>query len=77
MSENVCVLCVYLAGLLALHDLEDGVFEGVVNEGCGRGLHVLLHQRAGQRGRSEQGRRLVWETSERGDFSSANGVYVS
>lgn len=76
MSENVCVLCVYLAGLLALHDLEDGVFEGVVNEGCGRGLHVLLHQRAGQRGRSEQGRRLVWEPPERGDFSSAKCVCV-
>ena len=50
----------YLAGLLALHDLEDGFFEGVVDKGRGCGLHVLLHQRAGQRGRSEQRGRLVY-----------------
>lgn len=37
----------YLAGLFALHDLEDGVFESVVDKWCRRGLHVLLHQRAG------------------------------
>lgn len=43
----------YLAGLFALHDLEDGVFESVVDKGCGCGLHVLLHQCAGQCGRSE------------------------
>lgn len=50
----------YLAGLFALHDLKDGVFESVVDEGRGRGLHVLLHQRAGQCGRSEQCRGLIW-----------------
>lgn len=50
----------YLAGLLALHDPEDGVFESVVDKRRRRGFHVLLHQRAGERGRSEQRRRLVW-----------------
>lgn len=50
----------YLTGLFALHDLEDGVFESVVDEGCGCGLHVLLHQRAGQCGRSEQCCGFVW-----------------
>lgn len=50
----------YLAGLLALHDLEDGVFEGVVDKGRSRGLHVLLHQSAGEGGRSEQCRGLIW-----------------
>lgn len=43
----------YLAGLLALHDLEDGVFERVVDKGGGRGLHVLLHQGTGEGGGSE------------------------
>lgn len=37
----------YLAGLFALHNLEDGIFEGVVDKWCRRGLHVLLHQCAG------------------------------
>lgn len=50
----------YLARLFALHDLEDGVFESVVDKRRRRGFHVLLHQRAGERGRSEQRRRLVW-----------------
>lgn len=44
----------HLAGLLALHDPEDGVLEGVVHKGRGRGLHVLLHQRAGQGGGAEE-----------------------
>lgn len=51
---------VYLAGLFALHDFEDGVFERVVDEGCCCGLHVLLHQCAGQCSRSEQCCGLIW-----------------
>ena len=54
------VVGLYLAGLFALHDLEDCVFESVVDKGCGCGLHVLLHQCAGQCRCSEQCCGLVW-----------------
>lgn len=40
----------YLTGLSRLHDLQDGVFQSVVNERSGCGLHVLLHQGTGQSG---------------------------
>lgn len=44
--EDLNVLFCYLTGLFALHDLEDRVLQGVVDEGRGCGLHVLLHQGA-------------------------------
>lgn len=56
----------YLTGLFALHDLKDGIFESVVDKGRGCGLHVLLHQSAGQRGRSEQCCGFVWWKHRRG-----------
>lgn len=47
LRVNLRLPSLYLAGLLALHNLEDGIFEGVVDKWCRRGLHVLLHQCAG------------------------------
>lgn len=44
---NLSPPSLYLAGLFALHDLEDGIFESVVDKWRRRGLHVLLHQCAG------------------------------
>lgn len=60
VQEKSLMWASHLAGLLALHDLEDGVFECVVDEGRRRGLHVLLHQGAGQGGRSEQCGGFIW-----------------
>lgn len=49
-----------LAGLLALHNLKNGVFEGMMDEGRGCSLHVLLHQCAGQCGGTEQSGGFIW-----------------
>lgn len=59
IEMRLACVSIYLAGLLALHDLEDGVFECVVDKGGRRGLHVLLHQGAGEGGRSEQCRGFI------------------
>lgn len=51
-----------LAGLLALHNFKNGVFEGMVDKGRGCSLHVLLHQCAGQSGGSEKSGGFIWRT---------------
>lgn len=48
--DNTKKMNQYLTGLSRLHDLQDGVFQSVVNEWSGCGLHVLLHQGTGQSG---------------------------
>lgn len=57
----------HLTGLLALHDLQNGVLQNMQDEGCGGGLHILLHERAGQGGGSEQRSGLIWGQPIRGN----------